>query len=88
MVGKKKLEDTQQVGLRLPLDIITRADAYAAQLSAEHPGMSYTRTDAIRIILATHLPPLPALPTAKPTDTSKSPPVNASPTKRTAKRKA
>jgi len=53
------MEDTQQVGLRLPTELIRRADAYAEALAAEHPGMMYTRTDAIRIILAKHLPPLP-----------------------------
>jgi hypothetical protein len=41
------------------MDLIRRADAYAAILTAEHPGMQYTRTDAARIILAKHLPPLP-----------------------------
>jgi hypothetical protein len=59
MVGRKKMEDTQQVAFRLSMDLIQRADAYAAALSAEHPGMHYTRTDAVRIILAKHLPPLP-----------------------------
>jgi hypothetical protein len=59
MVVRRKLEDTQQVGLRLPTELIRRADAYADALAAEHPGMMYTRTDAIRIILAKHLPPLP-----------------------------
>lgn len=59
MVGKKKLDDALQVGIRLPMDIVRRADAYAAALSTEHPGMIYTRTDAMRIILAKHLPPLP-----------------------------
>jgi len=59
MVGRKKMEDTQQVAFRLSMDLIQRADAYAAVLSAEHPGMHYTRTDAVRIILAKHLPPLP-----------------------------
>jgi hypothetical protein len=59
MVGKKKLDDALQVGIRLPMDIVRRADAYAAALSAEHPGMTFTRTDAMRIILAKHLPPLP-----------------------------
>ena len=58
MVGRKKGE-TAPIGVRLPPDVIDRADAYAEQLGREHPGMSYTRTDAIRIILATYLPPLP-----------------------------
>ena len=61
MVGrKKKMEDTQQVAFRLSMDLIQRADAYAAALTIEHPGMHYTRTDAVRVILAKHLPPLPS----------------------------
>lgn len=60
MVGRKKMEDTQQVALRLANDLIRRADAYAAALSADHPGMNFTRTDALRIVLAKHLPPLPS----------------------------
>ena len=57
MIGRKKMEDTQQVAFRLSMDLIRRADAYGEALSAEHPGMHYTRTDAVRIILAKHLPP-------------------------------
>jgi hypothetical protein len=59
--------------LRLPTELIRRADAYAEALAAEHPGMMYTRTDAIRIILAKHLPPLPpeAKEASKPEPTSK-----------------
>src|SRR5689334_19582948 len=57
MPRPKPDEPTQQVALRLPLSIIERADAYAAQLAAEHPGLQITRTDAMRMILAKHLPP-------------------------------
>jgi hypothetical protein len=73
MVVRRKLEDTQQVALRLPTELVRRADAYAAALAAEHPGMNYTRTDALRIILAKHLPPLPpdAVEPAKPDPTPK-----------------
>jgi hypothetical protein len=62
MVGKKRMPDAVQVGIRLPLDIVRRADAYAAALGVEHPGLTFTRTDAIRLILAKHLPPLPPEP--------------------------
>ena len=56
-----------------PLERCGRADAYASALSAEHPGMHYTRTDALRIILAKPLPPLSpdAGEPAKPDPTSK-----------------
>lgn len=53
------MPDAVQVGIRLPLDLVRRADAYAAALGVEHPGLSFTRTDAIRLILAKHLPLLP-----------------------------
>ncbi|HLM76486.1 MAG TPA: hypothetical protein VK459_27470 [Polyangiaceae bacterium] len=51
-------EGTKQFGIRLPEELLLRADALAEQLTDENPGMSYTRADAIRITLARHLPPL------------------------------
>jgi hypothetical protein len=67
-VARTKIEDTISVGLRLPVDLVRRADAFAARLMRENPGMRYTRTDAIRIILARHLPEdeMAAAPSADP----------------------
>jgi hypothetical protein len=71
MPRPKPVEPTHQVALRLPLSIIQRADEYAAELAAEHPGLQITRTDAMRMVLAKHLPPLAAKPSPSTTATSK-----------------
>lgn len=76
-MGRPRTEETRQITLRLPVDLLDRADAYAAQLDAERPGMRHSRTDAIRIALASHFP---ALPEATPPSSSSA--------KRSAKRKA
>ena len=69
MPRAKPDEEQHQIGLRLGVSLLRRADAYSARLSAEHPGMRFTRTDAIRMILTLHLAPdpeAPALPDAAP----------------------
>lgn len=54
---KKKADttkgETTQVAIRLDADTLARLDALAARLS--RPGLALTRTDAIRIALATGL---------------------------------
>jgi predicted transcriptional regulator len=40
---------TQQIAIRLDPDVISRLDAIATKLS--RPGLSITRTDAIRVAL-------------------------------------
>lgn len=74
-----------QGSIRLPAELWARADHHAAQLTARDPGMSYTRSDAIRIALEKCLPPLPeeAKASGAPVDGAKP----AKPTKRAAKRK-
>jgi hypothetical protein len=59
MARPKPVEPTVSVALRLPLSIALRADQYAAQLARETPGLQVTRSDAMRIILAKHLPLMP-----------------------------
>ncbi len=44
-------EDTIQVGVRLPVSLVARIDAYAQELSEERPGIHVSRTDAIRVLL-------------------------------------
>lgn len=80
-MARPRSEETRQITLRLPLDLLKPADAYAAQLDAERPGMRHNWTDAIRIAFASHFPPLPeqAPPSA---------PAKPSPAKRTAKRRS
>ncbi len=38
-------------GFRLPTELVERLDAYAERLRAEHPGLSLSRTDAVRELL-------------------------------------
>lgn len=42
---------TKQIAIRLPPDLIDRIDAYAEQLQEKVPGVSITRTAAIRDLL-------------------------------------
>jgi hypothetical protein len=47
----EQMADTEQVAFRLPKSLIARLDDYAAQLAEEQPGMAYTRTDVVRVLL-------------------------------------
>jgi len=51
-------EPTVQGTLRLPVSLWKRAEQLAAKLTDEDTALSYSRVDAIRIILDRHLPPL------------------------------
>jgi len=44
-------EQTQQVAFRLSASLVERLDAYVEQLGEEQPGMSFTRADAVRVLL-------------------------------------
>ena len=66
MPRPKPDEEQYQIGLRLPASLVRRADAYSARLEGEHPGMRFTRSDAIRMILTLHLPPDPDAPAVTP----------------------
>lgn len=43
--------DTEQVAFRLPKSLVESLDAYAARLAKEQAGMTFTRTDVVRILL-------------------------------------
>lgn len=45
------MADTEQVAFRLPKGLIKRLDAYAAHLEKEQSGMTFTRTDVVRVLL-------------------------------------
>ncbi|MBI2373305.1 MAG: hypothetical protein HYV07_04845 [Deltaproteobacteria bacterium] len=46
-MAEKKL-----TAFRLPEDMLEQLDRVAEKLTSEQPGMSYTRADAVRILLA------------------------------------
>ena len=45
----------RQLTFRLAPDLIARLDAFARQLSSRAPGMTYSRSDAVRVLLETGL---------------------------------
>ncbi len=48
---EETMADTEQVAFRLPKALVARLDDYAARLAEEQPGMSFTRTDVVRVLL-------------------------------------
>ena len=49
---------TVQITMRVTEELAARAEQMADELRAEHPGIPIARTDAMRMILEKHLPPL------------------------------
>lgn len=50
--GDVPIEPTVQVAFRLPENIVARVDRHAKRLGKERRGVTFTRTDAIRDLLA------------------------------------
>jgi Arc/MetJ-type ribon-helix-helix transcriptional regulator len=44
-------EPTTQVAFRLPDSLIARLDRHVERVSKEHPGLDFSRTDAVRSLL-------------------------------------
>lgn len=44
-----------QIAVRLPQDLLAKLDEEVGRLRAERPGLSITRSDAVREILFAHL---------------------------------
>jgi hypothetical protein len=44
-------EKTKQAAFRFPLSLLRRLDAYADQMSAQMPGLRFSRADAVRVLL-------------------------------------
>lgn len=44
-------ERGEQLAFRFPRALIERLDRYAARLSEEHPGLEFSRSDAVRTLL-------------------------------------
>ena len=42
---------TEQIAIRLPVELLARLATYAETMRAKMPGVTVTRTDAIRSIL-------------------------------------
>jgi antitoxin component of RelBE/YafQ-DinJ toxin-antitoxin module len=59
-------EKGRQVGFRFDEDLVERIDAYAQKMAREMPGLTFTRADAVRVLLEKALADagLPALKTS------------------------
>lgn len=44
-------DKTTQVAFRLPDALVARLDRHAERLSKQHPGLEFTRVDAVRTLL-------------------------------------
>jgi hypothetical protein len=44
-------EPTTQVAFRLPDSLITRLDRHVERMTKEHPGLDFSRADAVRSLL-------------------------------------
>jgi hypothetical protein len=49
---------TVQITMRVSEELAERAEQMAKTLREEHPGIPIARTDAMRMVLEKHLPPL------------------------------
>lgn len=45
------MADTRQVAFRLPTELVDALDRYAAKMSETQPGLTFTRADAVRVLL-------------------------------------
>lgn len=43
---------TQLVAFRLDADLVAQLDAYAARMTASLPGLTFSRTQAVKVLLA------------------------------------
>lgn len=55
MTDAKTIDATVQVGFRLPKSIVNRLEEHAARMSREYPGLTFTRVDAVRVLLTAAL---------------------------------
>ncbi len=58
MTPTKKKTDrprSRKVGLWLPEPLIAALDAHAAQMGRETPGLTFSRADAVRVLLTSAL---------------------------------
>lgn len=52
-------EPTVQCAFRLPAGLVERLDGYAETMGDDHPGITFTRADAVRVLLTRALEAVP-----------------------------
>jgi hypothetical protein len=52
---RKNQEQTVQVAFRLPKSIVTRLEEHAARMARSNPGLTFSRVDAVRVLLTSAL---------------------------------
>ncbi len=55
ILEKDQTMETQQTAFRLPVELLKRLDRHVRHLQEESPGMTFTRTDVIRMMLTKFL---------------------------------
>ncbi len=65
--GTMAKEPTTQVAFRLPDSLIARLDRHVERMTKEHPGLDFTRADAVRSLLTRALDQIegPSAPTKR-----------------------
>lgn len=53
-------EETTQLAFRMPNGLIERLDRHVARMDRDHPGLTFTRADAVRSLLTRALDELDA----------------------------
>jgi hypothetical protein len=43
---------SEYVGMRIPKELLERIDAYLERMNRDHPGLTFSRADAIKTLVA------------------------------------
>lgn len=46
-----KMNNSKQLAIRLPLDLLNQVDRYTEHMNTLHPGFEVSRADAVRVLL-------------------------------------
>jgi hypothetical protein len=46
-----KMNNSRQLAIRLPLELLAQVDRYTEHMNEQHPGFDVSRADAVRVLL-------------------------------------
>jgi hypothetical protein len=46
-----KMNNSKQLAIRLPIDLLAQVDRYTERMNELHPGFDVSRADAVRVLL-------------------------------------